>query len=96
MEYKDVSSGFLRSDPVVLETIKSVVPSCLYGNGDPIFWSYSDDGNRIGISIFYPGTGTGTVIIREDQKKEFRLKLKELRRIQKIKQIENEGVDKID
>ncbi len=93
IEYVDVRLP--ESDPVVLEVIKSVAPGCI-SSGNPLFWSYSDDGYRIGISIVYTSMGTGTTITNEDQKEEFRSKLKELRRIQKIKQIENEGVDKID
>ncbi len=96
MEYKEVSLSGLSRDPMVLDVIKSVVPSCLSNIGDPLFWSYVDRGYQIGISVFYGNCGTGTTIINDNQKKEFRLKLKELQRDHKINQIENEGLDKID
>lgn len=94
MEYKEVR--FPESDPLVLDLIKNIYPGLLDSAQKPMSWSCLDRGESIGISIFYGNCGTGTTITNEDHKEEFRSKLKELRRIQKIKQIENEGVDKID
>jgi len=79
-----------------LDLIRIVYPGLVDNAQRPISWSCSDSGNSIGISIFYGNCGTGTTITDEEQKNKFRSALKEFRRNQKINQIENEGLDKID
>lgn len=92
MEYKEVS--FSNSDPVILEAIKLTFPSILSHN-KPISWEFKDNGDTIGLTVFYGNSGTGTTLWKEDHKEEFRSILKRLRRDKKIKQIEDEGLDKI-
>jgi hypothetical protein len=92
MEYKEVK--FPNSDPVILEAIRLTFPGILSPN-TPISWEYVDSGDRIGLTVFYGNCGSGTTLWKEDHKEEFRSILKVLRRSNKIKQIEDERLDKI-